>query len=208
MLRTMIELLLTPDIAYLFIVVGLMLTVMALLTPGTGFFELGAFFSLAVAGWQVYSLETNTWALIVALVSLVLFVLALRRTRLRLVLLGVSIAGLVLGSAYLFRGEGLLPGVNPWLALVLSGLSAGFLWIVATKSLDVHSLLPSHDLSRLIGAVGTAKTDIGAEGTVFVNMEDWSAQSDEPIEAGRRIRVVGREGLVLEVESVDDTPIH
>jgi membrane-bound serine protease (ClpP class) len=199
----MIELLLTPDVAYLFIVTGLMLTVMALLTPGTGFFELGAFFSLAVAGWQVYSLETNSWALVVAVSGLVLFVLALRRTRFRLALLGGSIAGLVLGSAYLFKGEGLLPGVNPWLALVLSGLTAGILWIVATKSLAVHLQLPTHDLSRLNGAVGVARTDIGSEGTVFVNMEDWSARSDEPIKAGRRVRVVGREGLLLEVEVVD-----
>jgi membrane-bound serine protease (ClpP class) len=205
----MIELLLTPDVAYLFIVTGLMLTVMALLTPGTGFFELGAFFSLAVAGWQVYSLETNinSWALVVALVGLVLFVLALRRTRFRMTLLGGAIAGLVLGSAYLFKGDGLLPGVNPWLALTLSGLSAGFLWIVATKSLDVHLLLPTHDLSRLNGAVGVARTDIGSEGTVFVNMEDWSAQSDEPIEAGSRVRVVGREGLILQVEA-DETSIN
>ena len=205
----MIELLLTPDVAYLFIVTGLMLTVMALLTPGTGFFELGAFFSLAVAGWQVYSLETNinSWALVVALVGLVLFVLALRRTRFRMTLLGGAIAGLVLGSAYLFKGDGLLPGVNPWLALTLSGLSAGFLWIVATKSLDVHLLLPTHDLSRLNGAVGVARTDIGSEGTVFVNMEDWSAQSDEPFEAGSRVRVVGREGLILQVEA-DETSIN
>jgi membrane-bound serine protease (ClpP class) len=200
----MIDLLLTPDIAYLFIVTGLMMTVMALLTPGTGIFELGAFFSLAVAGWQIYNLETNSWALGVAIASLVVFVLAIRRSRYRLALLGVSIAGLVLGSAYLFKGEGLLPGVNPWLALVLSGLSAGFLWIIANKAMDVHLMVPTHDLSRLMNAVGVSRTEIHNEGTVFVNMEDWSAQSDEPIEAGKQVRVVGREGLLLQVEAVDN----
>ncbi|HUF40283.1 MAG TPA: NfeD family protein [Anaerolineales bacterium] len=199
----MIDLLLTPDVAYLFIVTGLMLVVMALLTPGTGFFELGAFFALAVAGWQTYTLETNGWALGVALAGFLLFVLAFRPSRYRPILLGGSIAGLVIGSAYLFRGEGLVPGVNPWLALAMSVLSAGFLWIVATKSLDIHLRLPTHDLSRLIGAVGVARTVVHTEGTVFVNMEDWSAQSTDPIEAGQRVRVIRREGLLLEVEAVE-----
>ena len=204
----MIDLLLDPNVAYLFLVTGLMLVVMALLTPGTGFIELGAFFTLAVAGWQMYSLPINGWALIVALVSLVLFILAMRRTRVRYILLGVSIAGLVIGSAYLFQGEGLLPAVNPWLALVLSVLSAGFLWLMATKTLDVHQQQPAHDLGRLMGAVGIAKTSIHLDGTVFVNMEDWSAQSSDPIEAGRKVRVVGREGLLLQVEADAAETVH
>jgi len=202
----MIELLLTPNIAYLFIVVGLMLVVMALLTPGTGFFELGAFFSLAVVAWQIYTLPINLWALIVAILGLVAFLFAIRRSRAQMAFLGAAITGLVVGSAYLFRVEdgGLLPAVNPWLALVVSTLSAGFFWLMATKTVAVHRMSPSHDLGKLVGAVGTAKTDVHSEGTVFVHMEDWSAVSDEPIEEGSRIRVIGREGLVLEVEGLGE----
>lgn len=200
----MIDLLLTPDMAYLFIVTGLMLTVMALLTPGTGFFELGALFALVVAGWQMVNLETNTWALIVGLASLVLFGLAIRRSRLQMPMLGGSIAGLVLGSAYLFKGEGLLPGVNPWLALIVSALSAGFLWLVATKTVAAHQRTPAHDLGHLVGATGTARTAVHSEGTVFVEREDWSARSEAPIEAGQQVRVIGREGLLLVVEPVVD----
>jgi membrane-bound serine protease (ClpP class) len=109
----------------------------------------------------------------------------------------------VLGSAYLFQGEGLLPAVNPWLAIVVSALSGGFLWIVATKTLDVHLSRPTHDLGRLMGATGVTRTEVHAEGTVFVNMEDWSAQSEAPIPAGQKVRVIGREGLVLQVEAAD-----
>ena len=193
----MIDFLLTPDVAYLFIVAGLLLAVLALLSPGTGFIELGAFFILAVAGWQIYNLTINAWALFVVLGGMVLFLLAIRRSRARLMFLGVSIAALVLGSAYLFRGEGLLPAVNLWLALVVSTGSAGFLWLVATKALEVHLLRPKHDLSKLLGATGVARTEVHTEGSVYVNMEEWSAQSEEPIPAGSRVQVVGREGLVL-----------
>jgi membrane-bound serine protease (ClpP class) len=136
---------------------------------------------------------------------MVAFVLAIRPSSRRIIFLGIAIIGLVLGSAYLFKGEGLLPAVNPVLALVVSLLSAGFLWVIATKTLDVHLRQPTHDLGRLLGATGVARTEVHAEGTVFVNMEDWSAQSEAPIPAGDRVRVVGREGLVLTVESADAT---
>ncbi len=195
----MADLLLLPDVAYLFIVVGLLLSVLALLTPGTGFFEIGAFFTLAVAGYQIYNLPVNVWAMFVALIGVVLFFLAIRRTKYRVAFMGVSITALVIGSAYLFRGEGMRSAVNPWLALIVSVLSAGFLWLIATKTLDIHLTRPTHDLGVLMGATGLARTEVHNQGTVFVNMEDWSAQSDDPIPAGSRIRVIGREGLILQV---------
>lgn len=200
----MIELLLLPDVAYLFLVVGLMLSVLALLTPGTGFIEIGAFFALAVAGYQIYSLEINIWAIFVALIGVVLFVFAVRRSKYQYVYLGVSIVALVIGSVFLFRGEESSSAVNPVLALVVSVLSAGFLWLIATKTLDIHLTRPSHDLGVLMGATGVARTEVHAEGTVFVNMEDWSAQSDVPIRAGDRVRVVGREGLILQVQPIPE----
>ena len=198
------EFLLSPNIAYLFLVFGSMAAVLALLTPGTGFLELGAFFSLAVAGWQIYNLPVNVWALFVLLVALVLLVMAIRRTRMQMAFLGAAILALIVGSVYLFRAEGGGAAVNPWLAVVVSVLSGGFMWLMATKTLDIHLQQPSHDLDKLMGAQGVARTDVHAGGTVFVNMEDWSAQSDEPISAGDRVRVVGREGLILQVRAVQE----
>jgi len=199
----MTEFLLDPNLAYLVIVGGLLLTVLALLTPGTGVFELGALFALARAGWQLSNLPINLWALIVAFVGMASFALAIRPSGLRLVFLGVAVFGIVLGSAYLFRGEGFAPAVNPWLVITASLGSGGFLWIVGTKALAAHHAQPTHDLGRLMGATGVTRTEVHAEGTVFVNMEDWSAQSAAPIPAGERVRVIGREGLVLQVEAAE-----
>ena len=200
------DLLLIPDVAYLFIVVGLLLSILSLLTPGTGFFEIGAFFTLAIAGYQIYNLPINVWAMVVALVGVLLFALSIRRSKYRAVFMVISIAALVIGSAYLFRAEeaGFRSAVNPWLALIVSALSAGFLWLMATKTLDIHLTRPSHDLGVLMGATGVARTAIHAEGTVFVNMEDWSAQSDDLIPAGNKIEVIGREGLILQVKPLPE----
>ena len=194
--------LLNPNIAYLFLVSGVLLTLFALVTPGTGFLEVGAFFMLALAGYAVYSVPIHIWALILLVLSVVPFVMAIGSTSRRGIYLSSSIVGLVIGSAYLFRGEGLAPAVNIFLVIIVSVLMSGFLWFVIIKTLEALEARPSHDLSALDGRTGEAKTDIHTEGSAQVAGELWTARSESPISAGTRVRVVERDGFVLEVEAV------
>ena len=48
------DFLLEPNIAYLILLGGILLSLMAIVTPGTGLFEVGAFFCLALAGYAVF----------------------------------------------------------------------------------------------------------------------------------------------------------
>ncbi len=52
--------LLDPNVAYLILVVGVILGMLALFTPGTGILEIGALFAIFLAGYAVYSLPINT----------------------------------------------------------------------------------------------------------------------------------------------------
>jgi membrane-bound serine protease (ClpP class) len=196
------DIFLDPNIAYVILVVSLMLTGLALLSPGTGILEVGALFALLLAGYAVFQLPLNMWALAVLLVGMVLFILSVRRPRQER-WLAAAILALVAGSAFLFRSEELLrPAVNPVLALVVSAATAGFSWIAVRKILEAGESRPSHDLGALLGQLGEARTvveDIN-EGSVYVNGELWSARSRTPIPAGSRVRVVGRDGLILLVE--------
>ena len=54
----------------------------------------------------------------------------------------------------------------------------------------------------MVGEIGVAKTDVGAEGRVFVHGEWWNANSDQPIPSGQKVRIVGVDGLNLKVEQV------
>lgn len=194
-----------PNAVYLILVLGSMLTILALIAPGTGALELSAFFVLLIAGWSIYNLDMpiNYWALVILLVGVVPFLLAVRKTR-QPIYLALSVASLVIGSAYLFQGAHWWePAVNPLLALVVSVLSGGFLWVAASKALEAAKAPPTHDLSTLIGAIGEAKSDIQEEGSVQVAGELWTAQSEQLIPRGARIRVVGREGFTLHVESAN-----
>lgn len=197
------EILLNPNLAYVTLVLGFILIINAILTPGTGVSEIGALTLLILAGWEIVNLPINAWALAVLLLAVIFFLLAFRQANPRL-FLGLSIVALVIGSTFLFREESWSqPAVNPILALVASTLSSGFIWIAAQKAIEARRLSPSHGLEILIGAIGEAKTDIHQEGSVQVAGELWSARSAEAIPAGSQIRVVGREGFILEVEAIN-----
>src|SRR4030042_1778053 len=65
-----------------------------------------------------------------------------------------------------------------------------------------HLPLPRHDLAKIIGDEGEAKTDTFNEGSVQIESELWSARSAVPISEGSKVRVISREGFILEVETV------
>ncbi len=202
------EILLNPNVAYLFLVSGITLTLLAILTPGTGVLEIGAFFALALAGWAVYTLPINPWALVSLVLSVISFILALRKSGYARYL-AFSILTLILGSTFLFREEAIWqPAVHPLLAAVASLLVGGFFWIATSKTLEASAARPAHDLSPLIGARGEARTEIHEEGVAFVAGELWTARSQTPIPAGTPIRVLRREGLILEVEPEADPPTN
>ena len=52
----------------------------------------------------------------------------------------------------------------------------------------------------MVGEEGIAQTPIRNEGKVLVHGEYWNAFSENPIEAGARVRVVELQGLRVRVE--------
>jgi membrane-bound serine protease (ClpP class) len=181
---------------------GSIALMMAIVTPGTHLLELSALFLLAMAGYEIYQLGFNFWALLVLLLSLVPFIYSIRKTG-RGWALALSILGLIVGSLYLFPGQGLLPVVNPILAVVISAASAILLWVITRKAMQAFRARPLQDLERLIGQTGKAKTEIREAGSAQVAGELWSARSDRIIPAGSRVKVLNREGFTLIVERDD-----
>jgi len=195
------EFLLEPNVAYLILLAGVMLGFMAIVSPGTGLFEVGAFFCLMLAGYAVYNLSFNWWALVLLVLSLIPFIYAIQKPK-RELYLGLSIVLLTVGSVFLFpNSEGII-AVNPLVAITASVLVAGFLWIAVRKSIEASSVRPSHDLDALIGKVGEARTKVFDDGSVQVGGELWSARSETSIPAGSSIRVVRRDGFVVTVEKI------
>jgi membrane-bound serine protease (ClpP class) len=196
------DFLLEPNVAYLILLAGVMLGFLALVSPGTGLFEVAAFFCILLAGYAVYNLSFNWWALVLLVLSVLPFLYAIQKPK-RELYLGLSILLLIVGSVFMFPSETGLFAVNPAVAVMASVLVTGFLWLAVRKSMEAAGARPSHDLNGVLGMSGEARTDVHDEGSVQVAGELWSARSENLIPKGSSIRVVRRDGFVVVVEKVE-----
>src|SRR6185503_5146531 len=95
------DFLLDPNVAYLILLGGVLLAMLALAAPGTGLLEVGAFFCLVLAGYAIYNLSFNWWALLLLALSIVPFVYAIQKPK-RELYLALSILLLIAGSIFMF----------------------------------------------------------------------------------------------------------
>ncbi len=188
-----------PNVAYLLLMLGLILSVLAVFTPGTGLLEFGALVTIVLAGYALYNLVVNWWALLILLIAIVPFVFAVRKQKQWFWLIP-SVLLFIVGSIFLVPQNFTSQSVNPVFAVLMSILSLGLLWFIGRKTIDAMKARPSQDLKKLIGLVGEARTDIKNTGTVYVGGENWSARSETPIRIGSSVKVKERQGLVLLVE--------
>jgi membrane-bound serine protease (ClpP class) len=195
------EFLLIPSIAYLVLVAAVLLSLVAIITPGTGIAEILAAFAVLMAGYAVYHLSFNWWALTLLVLSAIPFLYSVRATGRRWWLI-LSITGLTLGSVFFFPGGQGPISVDLPLAVITTLAYSAALWFAARKVLENSAVRPRHELAALIGQRGEAKTAVGADGSVQVAGELWSARSQSFVPAGSAIKVIGREGFVLVVEQV------
>jgi membrane-bound serine protease (ClpP class) len=192
-----------PNISYLLLVSGLIFTSLALISPGTGVLEIGAVFAIILAGFGIYNLPLNAWALAILLFGVVAFYFSLRHAPRWLFLIVAAIA-LVTGSIFLFRVDESSTGVHPVLAVISSLGALGLMWWVGSKSLEAIAQAPAHDLTQLLLMQGRAVTDIFTDGTVYVDSEEWTARSEVAIPAGSLVKIVKRDGLLLQVAPIED----
>jgi membrane-bound serine protease (ClpP class) len=191
-----------PNVSYVLLVMGVIIGLFAIITPGTGLLELGAGIALLLAGIGAYTIGTSWWALLILITAVVPFVIAFRGKN-QTVWLIATIVLITVGSIFLYQNESGFPEVNPVLAFIVAALSSLTIWVMAQKTLEAHHVQPAHDLARLIGQIGEAKTDIRDEGSVQAGGELWTARSETLIKAGASVRITGREGFVLIVEQAE-----
>ncbi len=88
--------------------------------------------------------------------------------------------------------------------IAAAGVGALFSVVVVRTAMRVAGRAPITGAQRLNGASGTSRSSLNPNGTVNVAGQVWSARlRSGRLEAGRPIRVLGRKGLVLDVEPAD-----
>jgi len=88
-----------------------------------------------------------------------------------------------------------------WAVIVPVVLISAVLFIITvTIAVRVHREKPDTGLEGIVGTQAETKTDIHADGQVFMRGEYWNAWSDEPIAKGEKVTVVSVEGLKVKVK--------
>ena len=190
----------SPSVAYLLFAVAVGLLLFEFFTAGVGIAGVvGAVCGLlAAAGAGAPPLRP--WALVLCLFAAFGFAIDVQTAIPR----AWTIIGLVswtVGSLFLF--DGFRPG---WLALV-TGVGGMAVTMVSGMPSMVRSRFGTPTLGRtwMMGKVGRAVTALAPEGVVTVDGGEWRGITNRatPIDVGDELRVVGIDGMVLEVEPLE-----
>ena len=188
-----------PNIAYILLLIGIYGIIFELANPGA-----------IVPG--------TIGAISLILAFFALQVMPLNYAGLALILLGIvfmigeafvpSFGALGIGGLVAFTTGSIMlwddPNLNvAWPLIVGVAVAiAGFsIWVLG-RLLGLRHRRPATGHEEMIGMVGTAKEDFDRSGRVWIHSEIWTAETERPVRAGQRVRVVGIDGLRLAVEPV------
>lgn len=194
-----------PSVAYLALIVGLFMLLVATTTPGTGVAEVIAFIALAVAAIGLIRLSADFAGVLLIIVAFVLFIIDVTATTHGALTLGGA-AALLIGSLMLFPVREGSEGLPVWLIVGVTLSTAGLSALVLSALMRVRQQKRvDHVAQNVVGTTGVVKTGVqpNAPGTAQVVGQLWTISADEPIEPGTNVEVLQRTGLTLHVKRIN-----
>jgi membrane-bound serine protease (ClpP class) len=190
-----------PNVAFILMLVGIYGLVFEFANPGAVAPGLVGAISLIVALFALNLLPINYAGAGLVLLGIGLMLAEAHIGSFGVVGLG-GIAAFVIGAIIMFPSGA--PGFGlalPVLA-VATAVSAGLLLLVLAMLLRSRKRPIVTGKEALLGAEGEAVAWEGEEGRVRVRGEIWRARSSGALDAGARVKVIDRDGLVLVVAPV------
>ena len=188
--------LINPNIAYILMMLGFFGLLYEITHPGFGFSGFAGIISLLLAFYAFQVLPTNYAGLALIILGIGFFIIeAFTPTFGAFTLAGI--VALVFGSTILFNQpyEFLKVSLKMIIPVAVSlGLISTFL---LTLTIKAHRRKTIVGREGLIGQLGLAKTNISAQGKVFIHGELWDAQSKEKVKKGENVVIEKVEGLKL-----------
>jgi membrane-bound serine protease (ClpP class) len=208
-LDLLLEFLGNPNVAYILLVMGLLGWAGEFATGGAVFPGVAGTICLILASVGLLQLPTNWVGAALILAGFVMLVLDIKVAG-----YGLSVGGAIafaLGSFFLYRPTWEITPVssnaqvNIWLVLGITAGVTAFFILGISAVVRAHSGPPAMGQETMIGKIGMVRQALAPSGSVHLGGEEWSAVAADgrTIEAGALVRVVGTDGLRLEVERVE-----
>jgi membrane-bound serine protease (ClpP class) len=194
----LLSLLANPNVAYIFLMLGIYGVFFELSNPGSIFpGVVGAIF-LIVAFFSMQTLPMNYAGLMLILLGVVLFILEIKITSFGLLTIGGLVCSF-LGALMLFDSP--VPALRASLSVIIpltlvTGAAFATGVALAVRTLRTPATTGSEGM---IGLRGVARSELAPEGTIDVHGEIWRASATGTVSAGEPVIVTGIEGLLLRV---------
>ena len=191
-----------PTIAYIFLMLGIYGIFFELSTPGAilpgvvgGIFLILAFYALQM-------LPINFAGLALIIFAIILFIAEVKVVSHGLLTVG-GVISLFLGSLMLIETPTEYMRISLTVIVPAVLVSAAFFTFAVTKAVKARLAKPTTGSEGLVGEIGMASTPIAPEGKVSVHGEFWNATSDQKIETGEKVQVIGVTNLKLRVKKIE-----
>jgi membrane-bound serine protease (ClpP class) len=204
--QKLFEFLATPAIASILLLLGLAGLYVEMSHPGLVFPAVLGALCLILFFFAAQQLPVSTIGVLLVLLAVVMFILEIKVVSFGMLTLGGTVC-LVIGLMMLVEGPipelRVPPAVVIPSALIFAGLCAFVVRLVAKAQ---QSRVVT-GVEGLAGETGTVTDDLDPTGKVFVHGELWDATvSAGTVEAGRRVRIVRADDMMLTVEPADSRP--
>jgi len=193
-----------PNIAYLLLSIGTLALTAEFYHPGAIFPGVTGAICLILAFVAFGSLPVNWGGVVLIILAVVLFIVDIKVAGFMLSV-GGAIA-FVLGSLMLFSPFASPSPTMPrltvsWpLIVLMTAAIASFFLFALSAGIRAQRAKATSGIESMVGATGTAVSDLDPWGTVQVKSELWSAIAEEgPIKEGEQVRVVSAKGVRLKV---------
>jgi len=190
--------LIDPTIAALLIIVAGYGIITELSNPGLILPGVVCGLAAVLAIISLANLPVNIAAALLMLLALLLFIADLKAPTHGFLSVG-GVFALVLGMAFLINTGPVGLGVNPLVSVAVAITTLAFFVFFIRKVWAARRQPAFVGGDAILGAVGEVREELAPEGLVFVQGALWKASAEKPIPAGSSVRVVGRQGLALQV---------
>lgn len=191
-----------PTIAYILLMLGIYGIFFELSNPGAilpgvvgGIFLILAFYALQM-------LPINFAGLALILFALILFIAEIKVVSHGLLAVG-GVISLFLGSLMLIENPTEYMRISLSVIIPAVVVSGAFFIFAVTMAIRARLQKPTTGMEGLIGEIGIASTPIVPEGKVAIHGEIWDVVSDQNIERGEKVQVIGVVNLKMKVKKIE-----
>lgn len=188
-----------PNLAYILLMIGLLGLYFEFAHPGAILPGVLGGISLLLAVFAFQILPINYVGLGLVLLAVILFILEVKVQSFGMLAIG-GIAAMIIGSLMLIKAP--IDELRPSLRFVIPVALGVSLIVVFLLTLVFRAQARRSFSGRegMIGEMGTARTDLAPSGKVFVHGELWTAEAEEPVRTGEKVKVLEfLEGLKIKV---------